>query len=214
MVELVRSGRSVAREFEPSGQTIRNWVRQADLDEGRGSDGLTTEARLELLRLKRENKRLRVERDILRRAAAWFGDAYNNTMCESYLRDAGVRTDRPGALPDRSRCAPRSLRLHRRLLQHPPSPPVGARATHGPCVLSPPLRGDNIVYFRHHQLQRSTVRESGARPEFRAPATAQYTILAVTLSSEQTGRYTLRVERSAGGAEGDADFSGTGRWER
>ena len=75
MVELVRSGRSpgsLAREFEPSEQTIRNWVKQADLDEGRRSDGLTTEARRELLRLKRENKRLREERDILKRAAAWF----------------------------------------------------------------------------------------------------------------------------------------------
>ena len=71
----MRSGRSagsLAREFEPSEQTIRNWVKQADLDEGRSSDGLTTEARLELLRLKREVKRLRMERDILKKAAAWF----------------------------------------------------------------------------------------------------------------------------------------------
>ena len=75
IVELVRAGRSpgsLAREFEPSEQTIRNWVKQADLDEGRRSDGLTTEARRELLRLKRENKRLREEQDILKRAAAWF----------------------------------------------------------------------------------------------------------------------------------------------
>ena len=75
MVELVRAGRSpgsLAREFEPTEQTIRNWVKQADLDEGRRSDGLTTEARVKLLRLKRENKRLRMERDILKRAAAWF----------------------------------------------------------------------------------------------------------------------------------------------
>ena len=75
MVELVRAGRSpgsLAREFEPSEQTIRNWVRQADLDEGLRSDGLTTEARKELRELKRENKRLRTERDILKKAAAWF----------------------------------------------------------------------------------------------------------------------------------------------
>ena len=75
IVELVRSGRSpgsLAREFEPSEQTIRNWVKRADLDEGRRSDGLTTEACLELLRLKREVKRLRMERDILKKAAAWF----------------------------------------------------------------------------------------------------------------------------------------------
>ena len=45
MVELVRAGRSpesLSQEFEPSGQTIRNWVRQADIDEGRRSDGMTT----------------------------------------------------------------------------------------------------------------------------------------------------------------------------
>ena len=75
MVELVRAGRtpgSLAREFEPSEQTIRNWVRQADLDEGLRSDGLTTEARKEMRELKREVKRLRMERDILKKAAAWF----------------------------------------------------------------------------------------------------------------------------------------------
>ena len=75
IVELVRAGRSpgsVAQEFEPSAQTIRNWVKQADLDEGLRSDGLTTEARKEMRELKRENKRLRMERDILKKAAAWF----------------------------------------------------------------------------------------------------------------------------------------------
>jgi transposase len=75
MVELVRAGRTpdeLAREFEPSGQTIRNWVRQADLDEGRRDDGLTTEERQELRRLRREIRQLRTEREILAKAAAWF----------------------------------------------------------------------------------------------------------------------------------------------
>ena len=75
MVGLVRSGRSpesLGREFEPSAQTIRNWVKQAELDEGLRSDGLTTEERRELRQLKREVKRLRMERDILKKAAAWF----------------------------------------------------------------------------------------------------------------------------------------------
>ena len=75
IVELVRGGRSpgsVAHEFEPSEQTIRNWVKQADLDEGRRSDGLTTDARKEVQRLRRDVKRLRMERDILKKAAAWF----------------------------------------------------------------------------------------------------------------------------------------------
>ncbi len=75
MVKLVRAGRSpgsLAREFEPSHQSIRNWVKQTELDEGRRSDGLATEARKELRHLKREVKRLRMERDILRRAAVWL----------------------------------------------------------------------------------------------------------------------------------------------
>ncbi len=75
MVELVRAGRSaeeLAREFEPSAQAIRNWVAQADRDAGRRGDGLTSAERAELGRLKRENRRLRQEREILAKAAAWF----------------------------------------------------------------------------------------------------------------------------------------------
>ena len=75
MIELVRAGRNpeeLAREFEPSAQSIRNWVVQADRDEGRRQDGLTTEERQELSRLRRENRRLREEREILSKAAAWF----------------------------------------------------------------------------------------------------------------------------------------------
>ena len=75
MVELVRSGRSIrelARDFECSEQTIRNWLRQADLDEGRRDDGLTSVERDELRRLRRENRQLRLEREILAKATAWF----------------------------------------------------------------------------------------------------------------------------------------------
>ena len=75
MIELFRAGRNpeeLSREFEPSAQTIRNWVEQADLDEGRRNDGLTTQEREELRRLRRENKQLRTEREILAKAAAWF----------------------------------------------------------------------------------------------------------------------------------------------
>ena len=75
MVELIRAGRSpedLSREFEPSPQTIRNWAKQADVDDGRRQDGLTTEERAELRRLRRENKTLRMEREILSKAAAWF----------------------------------------------------------------------------------------------------------------------------------------------
>ncbi len=75
MVALVRAGRTpqeLSNEFEPSAQTIRSWVRQADLDEGRRTDGLTSEEREELKRLRREVKDLRIEREILGKAAAWF----------------------------------------------------------------------------------------------------------------------------------------------
>lgn len=82
MVELVRSGRNpeeLAREFEPSAQAIRNWVAQADRDDGRRVDGLMTAEREELRRLKRENKQLKVEREILKKAAAWFARESEST---------------------------------------------------------------------------------------------------------------------------------------
>jgi len=75
MVELVRAGRTpeeLSREFEPTAQSIWNWVRQADRDVGRRADGPTSIDREELTKLRRENARLRQERDILAKAAAWF----------------------------------------------------------------------------------------------------------------------------------------------
>ena len=75
MVELVRAGRSpkaLAREIEPSEQTIRNWVKQAALDTGQRTDDLTTAEHAELRQLRRENRQLKVEREILKKAAAWF----------------------------------------------------------------------------------------------------------------------------------------------
>ena len=78
MVDLVRAGRStedLAREFEPTAQSISAWVVAADKQEGRREEvvaGLAASERDELVRLRRENKQLRVERDILSKAAAWF----------------------------------------------------------------------------------------------------------------------------------------------
>ena len=75
MVELARAGRSLkelAREFEPSVESIRQWVKQSQLDFGERGDGLTSREREELTRLRRENRVLREEREILSKAAAWF----------------------------------------------------------------------------------------------------------------------------------------------
>ena len=75
IVALHRAGRSVselAREFEPSTETIRNWIRQADADSGKRPDLPTSSEKEELSRLRRENRRLQQERDILAKAAAWF----------------------------------------------------------------------------------------------------------------------------------------------
>lgn len=51
---------------------MREWVRQADLDAGTRSDGLASDERDELVRLRRENRRLREDVDILKRATAFF----------------------------------------------------------------------------------------------------------------------------------------------
>lgn len=75
IIDLVRAGRSpreLAKEFEPSAQTIHTWVKQAARDEGGRTDGPTTQELEELRRLRRENKQLRLERDILSKAAAWL----------------------------------------------------------------------------------------------------------------------------------------------
>jgi transposase len=75
IVALVRAGRTpqeLAREFEPSEQTIRTWIKQAQIDGGERQDGPTTEEKQELARLRKEVRQLRVERDILAKAAAWF----------------------------------------------------------------------------------------------------------------------------------------------
>ena len=75
LVELVKAGRTpeeLAEEFEPSAHSIRKWVKQNDLDTGERLDGLTSGERDELRRLRREVKQLKVEREILKKAAAWF----------------------------------------------------------------------------------------------------------------------------------------------
>jgi len=78
IVALARAGRSVedlSREFEPCVATIHAWLKQADRDGGYCRDGLTSEEHDELRRLRRENRQLRQERDILAKAAAWFAQS-------------------------------------------------------------------------------------------------------------------------------------------
>jgi transposase len=75
MVDLVRSGRtaaSLAKEFGPTAWSIALWVKQDARDAGRGDGGLTSTEREELSRLRRENRKLKEEREILSKAAAWF----------------------------------------------------------------------------------------------------------------------------------------------
>jgi transposase len=75
IIDLVRKGRTpeeLAHQFEPSAQAIRNGVRRADRDDGRRQDGLTTMEQEGLRHLRRETRALREEREILRKAAAWF----------------------------------------------------------------------------------------------------------------------------------------------
>ena len=62
----------IAEDLGISDSCLRNWIRQADLDEGRRSDGLTTAEREELVELRRELKVARLENEILKRAAAYF----------------------------------------------------------------------------------------------------------------------------------------------
>jgi transposase len=75
VVELVRQPgntvSSVARDLDLTETAVRAWVKQADVDDGR-RDGLTTAERDELARLRKENRVLREERDILKRATAFF----------------------------------------------------------------------------------------------------------------------------------------------
>lgn len=81
IIALVRAGRTpeeLSREYEPSEQTIRNWVAQADRNAGARTDGLTSAEKEELRRLRRENKVLRQEKEILKKAAAWFARESNS----------------------------------------------------------------------------------------------------------------------------------------
>ena len=82
-VRLMRSSgkskRELARELGCSANSLRQWAKQTDLDTGHRTDGLTTDEREELARLRRENRVLAEERDILKKAAAFFAGETGRT---------------------------------------------------------------------------------------------------------------------------------------
>lgn len=81
-VKLARSSEKplseLARDLGVSAETLRNWLKQQDIDTGKRS-GITTDEREELRRLRRENKILKEEREVLRKATAFFAREENNT---------------------------------------------------------------------------------------------------------------------------------------
>ncbi len=82
LMDLVRAGRTpeeLSREFEPTAQSIWNWVRQQERDRGVRQDGVTSDEKEELRRLRRENRVLREEKEILKKAAAWFAEETGST---------------------------------------------------------------------------------------------------------------------------------------
>ena len=89
MVELVRAGRKptqLAREFGVTAQSISTWVAQAAADGGRparNKEMLSSAEREELARLRRENRQLKLERDILAKATAWFAVKSDKTSIGS-----------------------------------------------------------------------------------------------------------------------------------
>ena len=82
VLDLYNSGRSIrelAEEFEPCEATIRNWVKQHEIDTGEREDGLTSEEKEELKKLRAENRQLKEEREILKKATAWFAQETDPT---------------------------------------------------------------------------------------------------------------------------------------
>ena len=73
LVRQIGSVSKVAKDLDLTETSLRNWVKQAEVDEGRGPEGaLTSEERAELTKLRRENRILQQERDFLKKAAAFF----------------------------------------------------------------------------------------------------------------------------------------------
>lgn len=78
VTEMGMSAPEVAKDLGCSGQAVRDWVKQAEVDAGQ-REGMSTDERERLRELERENRRLREEREILKRAAAYFAQETNGT---------------------------------------------------------------------------------------------------------------------------------------
>ncbi|MCS4175253.1 transposase [Salinibacter ruber] len=90
IVELARNGRSpkeLAEEFEPTEATIRNWLKQADRDDGIRLDGPTTEEKEEIRQFQKKPSALQQERDVLANrcpfGTAWFAQETNSSRWKS-----------------------------------------------------------------------------------------------------------------------------------
>ncbi|MGA9012618.1 MAG: transposase [Acetobacteraceae bacterium] len=98
MVELVRAGRTpeeLADEFERTAQSIRNWLAQSERNAGRGDGGLTTAEREELSQLRRENRQLRLEREILSKATALVRSGDERDPTEGFRLVSDRQADYP-----------------------------------------------------------------------------------------------------------------------
>ncbi len=82
LVREVGSISQVASELDLSETALRNWVKQAEVDEGHGPEGaLTTDEKEELQRLRRENRTLKMERAFLKKAATFFAKEQDRSSC-------------------------------------------------------------------------------------------------------------------------------------
>lgn len=111
----------IARDLGMTSETLRLWLKQADLDEGQRSDGLTSEEQEELRRLRRENRILREEREILKNAAAHLSGRRPARAGEG-VRVGGTREGQACCRP----ALPRAGRLPQRLLGLAHTRPLGS----------------------------------------------------------------------------------------
>ena len=151
MVELVQSGttpQELAREYEPSAGSIRNWVAQHERDGGQRSDGLSTDERLELRRLPRENKQLRTERDIPKKQ--WLGSRGRATRSPRGIR---VRRGQPSRLAGAHHVSGAGS-LPQRLLRMAAPRAVGTSAPR--CAVDRADQGDLERQLRSVRAARTT----------------------------------------------------------